>query len=565
MASYDTVIANGIVVDGQNLPRRRADVAIKDGRVAKVGRVSRGEADEVIDASDLIVAPGFVDLHTHYDAQLFWDPYCTISGWHGVTSVAIGNCGFGFAPAKPEDREYLMKSLSRVEAIPAVCIEAALPWTWETFPEWMDVLNARPKGLNMLTYVPVNPLLVHVMGLEAAKSRDTTDEELARLCDLLREGMRAGACGWSAQVTAPGGGLDVQRDYDGSPFASDLMSNRTALAFARVLAEFDHTFIQIAMSTPDGVESDRHHLEQLAIESGGIVLHNAIGSFPGRSDLHHDAMDWIRSCRERGIQVSPQMITTGEEFTFTFEEWNMWDEVEEWREATLGSTAERLAKLGDPARRSGLRDNVPTIFVLDNVTILRTFTDKFLPVKGTRLPDACRILGYDHMVDLLLDIVVADELKTLFQVPHTNSDPVVENELATMPYGLWGVSDGGAHTKFITMGSYPTEGIIKFVRERGVVELEEAHWRLSNLHAQTAGFRDRGTLTEGAWADVIVYDFEGLKLLDEEVAYDLPEGEWRRIRKADGYKHVLVNGQTTFVDGEPTGNLPGRLLRHGTG
>ena len=164
MTSYDTVIANGIVIDGQNLPRRRADVAIKDGHIAKVGRVSRSEADEVIDATDLIVAPGFVDLHTHYDAQLFWDPYCSISGWHGVTSVAIGNCGFGFAPAKPEDREYLMKSLSRVEAIPAVCIEAALPWTWETFPEWLDVLDAMPKGLNMLTYVPLNPLHVHVMG-----------------------------------------------------------------------------------------------------------------------------------------------------------------------------------------------------------------------------------------------------------------------------------------------------------------------------------------------------------------------------------------------------------------
>ncbi len=565
MGLYDTVIANGIVIDGQNLPRRRADVGIKDGRIAKVGRISKSEATEVIDATDLIVAPGFVDLHTHYDAQLFWDPYCTISGWHGVTSVAIGNCGFGFAPAKPQDREYLMKSLSRVEAIPAACIEASLPWTWETFPEWMGVLDALPKGLNVLSYVPVSPLLVHVLGLEAAKTRDASDEELGWLCDLLRDALRAGACGWSAQVTAPGGGLDVQRDYDGSPFASDLMSKRTASALAKVMADFENTIIQITLQTPAGMEADRKQMEQLAIDSDGVVLYNAIGSSPGRPDAHQGAIDWIRSCRERGIEVYGQMLTTGEEFTFTVEEWNLWDEVEAWREATLGTPAERLSKLADPERRAALRDNPPTIFRLDNVTILRTFTDKFLPAKGTRLPDACKILGYDRMVDLLLDMVVADELKTLFQVPQVNSDPAIENQLALEPYGLWGVSDGGAHTKFVTMGSYPTENIIRYVRERQVVELEQAHWRLSNFHAKTAGFRDRGTLTEGAAADVLVYDFEGLKLLDEEVVEDLPKGEWRRIRKADGYKHVLVNGEKTFVDGEPTGKLPGRLLRHGLG
>ncbi|HKN89845.1 MAG TPA: amidohydrolase family protein, partial [Acidimicrobiia bacterium] len=198
MATFDRVIKGGMVIDGRNFPRYRADVGIRGGRIEKIGKIPAGDADEVIDAAGLIVAPGFVDLHTHYDAQVFWDPYCTLSGWHGVTSVAIGNCGFGFAPARPEMREYLMSSLTRVEAIPKACMEASLPWTWETFPQWLDVLDRQPKGLNMLSYVPINPLLVHVMGYEAAKSRDATDEERAEMVRLLQEAIDAGACGWSA-------------------------------------------------------------------------------------------------------------------------------------------------------------------------------------------------------------------------------------------------------------------------------------------------------------------------------------------------------------------------------
>src|ERR1041385_3832060 len=163
VAEFDLVIKGGMILDGTRAPRYRGDIGIKAGRVAEIGKIDSGRAGRVLDASGMIVAPGFVDLHTHYDAQLFWDPYCTLSGWHGVTSVAIGNCGFGFAPAKPEDREYLMASLTRVEAIPYTCIKQSLPWTWETFPQWLDALDRQAKGLNVLSYVPINPLLVHVM------------------------------------------------------------------------------------------------------------------------------------------------------------------------------------------------------------------------------------------------------------------------------------------------------------------------------------------------------------------------------------------------------------------
>jgi N-acyl-D-aspartate/D-glutamate deacylase len=242
----------------------------------------------------------------------------------------------------------------------------------------------------------------------------------------------------------------------------------------------------------------------------------------------------------------------------------MFDESDAWREATLGTPAERLEKFRDPARRQALRDDVPFLFPIDGVVILRTYSEKFQAAKGLLLGDACRILGYDNKVDLLIDIVVEDELRTLLQVPQFNTNPDMQAELVTEPYGLWGTSDGGAHTKFITLGAYPTESIISFVRERNLLPLEEAHWRLSALNAMAGGLRDRGTLVEGAAADIIVYDYENLKLLDEEVVEDLPGGEWRRIRRAEGYRYVMVNGTVTFVDGEATGATPGALLRHGT-
>jgi N-acyl-D-aspartate/D-glutamate deacylase len=565
MARYDTIIRNGTIIDGRNIPRFVGDIGISGGTIARVGRLGDADADQVIDATGLIVAPGFVDLHTHYDPQLFWDPYCTISGWHGVTSVAIGNCGVGFAPARESDRAYLMKSLSRVEAIPSTCIEMALPWTWETFPEWLDALDRQPKGVNVLSYVPLNPLIVYVLGLADAKRRDATPEEELELARLLREALDAGACGWSAQVTRPGSGADCQRDYDGSPFATDLLSDETALSLARVLADYDHTVIQLIYVTEGDVEPSRRHVEKLSEVSGSPILFNAVATPDGDGHPYfRDAFAWIRSCRDRGLPVYAQLITSGAAFTFTFEDWNMFDESDAWREATLGTPAERLEKFRDPARRQALRDDVPFLFPIDGVVILRTYSEKFQAAKGLLLGDACRILGYDNKVDLLIDIVVEDELRTLLQVPQFNTNPDMQAELVTEPYGLWGTSDGGAHTKFITLGAYPTESIISFVRERNLLPLEEAHWRLSALNAMAGGLRDRGTLVEGAAADIIVYDYENLKLLDEEVVEDLPGGEWRRIRRAEGYRYVMVNGTVTFVDGEATGATPGALLRHGT-
>src|SRR3989454_6076576 len=227
MARYDTIIKGGTIVDGARTPRYVSDIAIKDGKIAQIGGLKGSSADKVLDASGLIVAPGFVDLHTHYDAQIQWDPYCSVSGWHGVTSLVLGNCGFGFAPCKPEFRQRAMLALTRTEAIPLKAMQAGMLWDWVTFPEFLDSIDRIPKAINVLSYVPLTPLYVWVMGVDDSKNRRPTEKELLELCRLVREGLKAGANGWSAQVS---GAVSIQRDYDGTPMVTDLLSDEEVLA-----------------------------------------------------------------------------------------------------------------------------------------------------------------------------------------------------------------------------------------------------------------------------------------------------------------------------------------------
>jgi len=478
-------------------------------------------------------------------------------------SVVIGNCGFGFAPARPENHEYLMRTLNRVEAISYDVMKETLPWTWETFPQWMDVIDQTPKGLNCLTYVPVNPLLVYVMGYEAAKSRDATPEERQTMQRLLREAMEAGACGWSAQRTAPGSGFDVQRDYDGTPFATDLMSNETALALAEVLADYDHAFIQTLITSTNPAQ-DTGHVEDLARVSDSSIVFNLVATDSRMPNMHKETFAWIRACQQRGLKIYAQALTNGRRLhADDRRRLEPVDETEPWREATLGTVEEKLAKFKDPARRAAMKAHPPAVFPLDFMIVLRPNADRFQPARGTLMPDGARLCGYDDMFDFFFDMVVEDELKTLFQAPELNDDRSLVPDLVREPFSIWGLSDGGAHQKFLTTGNFTTESIIEFVREKELVTLEEAHYRLAALPAACAGFKDRGQLVEGAPADIVVYDYENLTLLPSEVAYDLPGGDWRRVSKAEGYRFTVVNGEVTFEDGKCTGATPGALLRGG--
>jgi N-acyl-D-amino-acid deacylase len=576
VATYDVLIRGGTVVDGTMIPKFRADVAIAGGRIAEIGRIPSGDARRVLDADGLIVAPGFVDLHTHYDAQIQWDPWCSISGWHGVTSVALGNCGFGFAPVRPDERDRAMLSMSRNEAIPLESLRAGMLWDWETFPEFLDTLDRIPKGVNCLSYVPLSPLMVYAMGLEAAKSRPATREEQAEMLRLLREGMDAGACGWSAQRT---GERSIQADYDGTPMVTDTMSDEDVFAFASELGRRGGGIIQItqgqALSDGD-VQRDLAVTEKIAELSGCPVLYNVVLAVDGMPWVHRMFVDWLRACHERGLPVYGQGNTIRAPFALSLADWNLFDSGPAWNRALTGTREEKLRKLADRELVRQMAEEADTGKLATQ--ILGGPPGGFVFQGAPGQPELDEWLGLTlgeiaarrgiHAVEAMVELSLASELRAEFLTKSaTSADPEQVAELLASPYVIPGVSDGGAHTKFLTAGSYTTDTLAWLVRDEERLTLEEAHYKLSYLPARAAGFRDRGFLREGAPADVVVYDLARLARLpawwDSEVVHDFPAGEWRRVQRAAGYHWTLVNGEITFEQGKCTGATPGLLLRGG--
>ena len=574
MADYEIIIKEGTIVDGTLTPRYISDLAIKDGKIAKIGGLRNATATKVLDAKGLIVAPGFVDLHTHYDAQIQWDPYCTLSGWHGVTSVAIGNCGFGFAPSRVEDRDRAMLCLTRNEAIPYAAMKAGMLWDWVTFPEFMDSLDRIPKAVNCLSYVPLTPLYAWVLGWDEAKKRRPTQTELKEMVRLVHEGMDAGACGWSAQVL---GESSLQRDYDGTPMITDLMTEEEVLAFAKVLADRDEGFIELAYEEtgeeglPMG-ENVQKFFERVAGTARRPILYQSVTPNAVDPEQHRARLRWLEECARKGLLLYGQGATRRTRFELTFEDWNLFDENAAWREMTLGTPAERKVTMQDPELRSKLREEWDSGtrpgrvgFSVDSLIVEETANPEYEHYAGMSVQQIAEKED-KHVIDALLDLVVADNLKTEFIAETVGRNvPEYTAEVMDSLYTIPGASDGGAHVKFLTGGIYSTELIIWLVRDEKAMTLEDAHYKLSYLPAHFGGFKDRGCIREGAPADIVVYDLDNLEILPSEVAEDLPGGEWRRIQKAKGYRWTLVNGEVTFEDGEPTGTMPGRLLRHGRG
>jgi N-acyl-D-aspartate/D-glutamate deacylase len=579
MRTYDVHIKGGTIVDGTRVPRYKGDLWVKDGKVAKVGGRADAVSDQVIDATGLIVAPGFIDLHTHYDAQIRWDPYCTTSSWHGVTSVVLGNCGFGFAPCKPDFVERSMLTMVRTEAIPmASMVEGMLPkWDWETIPEYLDSLDRAPLGINCIQYMPTASLMTYVMGLEAAKTRPATAQERKEMQRLLNEGMDAGLCGFSIQRL---GENSTQADFDGSPMVTDTMCDEDILALGEVLAQRDEGFIQITQATDD-VKRDLAFVEKLAEVSGRPILYNAIAPAIKNPEIHRRGLRWVERARAKGLPIFGQTATLRVGFAFTLEHWNLYDASPAWRDITTGTKEEKMAKMADKALRQAVLDEAeeadrrlqaiqagvggkPARLIVQSVNG-QADLEQYV---GRSLGDIAKEHG-KNPVEVMLDLSVQGDLNVEFLGPDRGNNADFMAEMTNdSPYTVPGVSDGGAHTKFFNGGSWSTDYLRWLVRDEEKVTLEEAHYRMSALAAHAAGFKDRGTLTEGQAADIVVYDMEELDVEPNwigDVVHDLPGGEWRRVQRAKGYKHILVNGGETFTDGDCTGATPGKLLRHGRG
>jgi len=573
VAIYDIVIKGGTIIDGLRTPRYRADVAIKDGRIVQIGSVAAADGAEVVDAVGKIVAPGVVDIHTHYDSQLFWDPWCTMSGWHGVTSVVIGNCGFGFAPCKVEDQDRAMLSVSRNEAVPLKTMRAGMPWDWVTYPEFLDSVDRTPKGVNVMSLAPLAPLYGYVVGVDKAKEQRASDEELDQMCQLLVEAMEVGACGWSSQIS--GDLYNVQRDYDGTPMVTDEMTEREIVAFSRALRTVGRGSTQITGALETAA--------LIARESGRPIVWNALaptGSVNQHGESRFPHLETIARLDELNQQEGLRVFASAQIVRFkseiVLEDYNLMDIFPAWKEACLGTLEEKVAKLSDPARRPGLKEAIDALgggfgaarYPLDEITVNWISSDA---PNAQELKE--RYEGFTiaeiaarenkHLLDAMLDIAVAGLLQVGFGTTMIEMDPQAVKEVGTCAVALPGISDGGAHTKFVTTARFATELLGYWVREHEIMSLEDAHWRLSAYPAMAVGLKDRGSLTEGSPADVIVYDPDRVDALEQERRFDYPAGEWRLVQRATGYERTIVNGVTTFIQGDCTAATPGKLLRHG--
>jgi len=373
MADFDMIIRNGTVVDGTGMPKFRGDIGIRNGKIAAVDGLRAATADREIDAEGLVVAPGFIDCHTHYDAQIFWDPYCPISGWHGVTSVVIGNCGFGFAPCRPEDRDRVMLSMTRNEQISLESMQEGMPWDWVTFPDFLDSADRTPKGVNVLTYAPLSPFIIWAMGSYAeAKKRRPNAGELAKICDLLDEAMAAGACGWSVQRM---GEHSIQPDFDGTPMVTDIMTDEEGYAFAEVLRRRGEGMIQETYAPSGdkmsedffGLAEVQKWVEELAEISGRPILHNVLLAIDGLPEVHRAAMKWLADCHDRGLQIYGHADTVRNWQQFNFLTWNGFDIAPAWKSALMGSPEERLANLRDPEIRAKMMADRPWLTSLEGI------------------------------------------------------------------------------------------------------------------------------------------------------------------------------------------------------
>jgi N-acyl-D-amino-acid deacylase len=491
--------------------------------------------------------------------------------------VTIGNCGFGFAPVHPKDAERAMLSLARNEAIPLEPMKLTMPFDWETFPQWLDHLDRLPLGVNLSHLVPVTPLVAYVMGgWTEAKSRQPNAREMAEIVRLFNEAMDAGAVGWGAQRLMPDSLASVQRDYDGTPMVSDILSDEFYLAMANALSDRDQgciQFTQVSASLHDptrGPQYDFAFNVKLAETSGRPILFNAVVINDKFPEVFRSQLKWLEEANAKGIRVFGQAASVRIPLTFTFEEWNLFDHSDVWREATLGTVEERKAKLANPDIRRAMKEEydsgqVPIDLFGDIPTFIakkvrrRDLEEKYEGLSVAQIAE----LDHKHVLDAMLDLSVADDLKTQWRTPLLNVSTEHARELMGSPYTLAGVSDGGAHMKFITAGIWPTDLLTWMVRDAGLLTLEEAHNRLSGMPAWAAGFKDRGYVREGQAADLMVYDLNKLAIGPVEIVEDLPAGEWRRVQKAEGYRWIMVNGQVTFEDGKCTGATPGGLLRFG--
>jgi N-acyl-D-amino-acid deacylase len=555
--SYDLVIKDGIVVDGTGATRFQADVGIAAGKVAEIGKVTEG-AKRTIDANGLVVAPGFVDPHTHYDAQICWDGAVTPSSWHGVTSVVLGNCGVGIAPCKPAAREVAMRDLVNVEGIPFDVLNQGITWDWETFPEFMDAAARRKPSLNLAFIAPLTPFRHYVMG-EASIERAANVEETAKIAALIGEAVDAGALGFSSTT------LNQHMGFEGKPLACRNASREELRAYANVPKVRGKGAIEIALTRQVGVleEDQCELLDFLLTESGRPVTFIALFD---RDDIPEAVRDTLRRAARmiaNGArpQTSPLPLTReiNMDNPFAFAAFPSWERV-----FADTSKEAQMAVYADPAFRNQFREDLKKPMGFSNwsrivVHDVRNPALKHLEDKS--IAEIGKEQGKDS-VDAFLDLVLADDLNVELTMASWNTRDDRMRELLNNRAVLMALGDGGAHVDMLCDAGYPTFLLGTWVREKEAITLEEGVRKLTSDPADLFGLKDRGRLTKGAPADVVIFDPARIGSTNHgHRRYDLPGGAKQIVMPSKGVEYTVVNGAITWEQGRLTEARAGKVLR----
>jgi N-acyl-D-aspartate/D-glutamate deacylase len=550
------LIKNGTLVDGTGAPARRADVAITGGRIAEIGRVTDGAAT-VIDAAGLVVAPGFIDPHTHYDAQICWDGAVTPSSWHGVTSVIMGNCGVGIAPCKPKAREVAMRDLVNVEAIPFDVLNMGITWDWETFPEFIDAAARRGPSLNLGFLAPLTPFRHYVMG-EASMERAATADETAQIKALLSEAIDVGAFGFSTTI------LNQHVGFQGRPLACRNASRDELKAYANALKERGKGAIEIALTRKIAVMDDEEYelLDFLLRESGRHVTFLALFD---RDDIPEAVRETLRKAAPliaRGArpQTSPLPLTRDINMRnpFSFAAFPSWNRV-----FVDKSKPAQAAVYADPAFRNQFREELKRPMAFGNwarINVHEVRSPALKALEGRAIADIAREQGKDG-VDAFLDLTLQDDLDIEFTMASFNTRVDRMREILNDKSVLVALGDGGAHVDMLCDAGYPTYLLGTWVRERQALTLEEGVRRLTSDPAEVFGIRDRGRLAPGLAADVAIFDAARVGSTNRgERRFDLPGGAKRMVMPSRGVEYTVVNGVVTWADGKLTGAAAGQVL-----
>jgi N-acyl-D-aspartate/D-glutamate deacylase len=554
----DLLIKNGLLIDGTGAPARRADVGISNGKILSVQEKIQEKANRTIDASGLAVAPGFIDPHTHYDAQICWDGALTPSSWHGVTSVVMGNCGVGIAPCRPETREIAMRDLVNVEAIPFEVLNQGITWDWESFPEFMDAAAARKPALNLAFLAPLTPFRHYVMG-EASMERAASVVEMNEIKKILGEAIDAGAFGFSSTL------LIQHMGYAGRPLACRNASREELKAYCNALKERGKGAIEIAMTKQIGVMEDPELelLDFMLTESARPITFIAMFDRDDISEAVRTSLAKAAPMIARGArpQTSPLPLTREINMRnpFSFAAFPSWKRVFEDK-----SKAAQAAVYRDVAFRNQFREELKRPAAFGNwerITVHEVRSVKLKKWEGKTVAEVAAAEGKDG-VDAFLDITLADDLENEFTMVSFNNRVDRMAEILNNPAILLGLGDGGAHLDMLCDAGYPTYVLGTWVRERKVLTLEHAVQRMTSDPADFFGIRDRGRLAPGLAADVAIFDPATVGSMGRpERRYDLPGGAKRMVMRSQGIEYTIVNGTVTWENGKLTGAASGKVLR----